>query len=133
MTDAIYDSKREVLKQYKSSRIISYFSKVLPIKERPLTEKEPSAASEQVEMKSLSVYSGVAFWLHFSVIHGESSLNPSEDRRILPVHYTENYFSLVPGEKMNVEMSFKLPEVGVPKLVLEGWNIKQTHVSLKFA
>uniref|UniRef100_A0A0A9CSP7 Exo-beta-D-glucosaminidase Ig-fold domain-containing protein n=1 Tax=Arundo donax TaxID=35708 RepID=A0A0A9CSP7_ARUDO len=53
----------------------------------------------------------VAFSLHFSVHNSESSISREKyrDTRILPVHYSNNYFSLTPGEKMAIDISFEAP------------------------
>jgi mannosylglycoprotein endo-beta-mannosidase len=44
--------------------------------------------------------------------------------RILPVFYSDNYFSLLPGEKkeMTIEFGKSLPETVSPQIVLEGVN-----------
>lgn len=68
---------------------------------------------------------GVAFFLHFAV--HDSSKNgfeeEFEDTRILPVHYSDNYFSLVPGETMSINLSFEVPKGVTPQVVLNGWNL----------
>lgn len=46
---------------------------------------------------------GVAFFLHFSVHASETEHKVGEDTRILPVHYSDNYFSLVPVQMTNSE------------------------------
>ncbi|CAH8356048.1 unnamed protein product [Eruca vesicaria subsp. sativa] len=64
---------------------------------------------------------GVAFFLRFSVHNAEAE---KQDTRILPVHYSDNYFSLVPGESMSFKISFAAP-TGVkkpPRVMLRGWN-----------
>lgn len=64
---------------------------------------------------------GVAFFLRFSVHNPESE---KQDTRILPVHYSDNYFSLVPGESMSFKISFAAP-TGMkksPRVLLRGWN-----------
>uniref|UniRef100_A0ACD5U2Z1 Uncharacterized protein n=1 Tax=Avena sativa TaxID=4498 RepID=A0ACD5U2Z1_AVESA len=72
--------------------------------------------------------SGVAFFLHFSVHTSESSTQENyRDTRILPVHYSDNYFSLVPGEKMTVDISFEAPEGSKPMVILRGWNYHLNH------
>ncbi|KAL5712702.1 mannosylglycoprotein endo-beta-mannosidase [Ranunculus cassubicifolius] len=68
--------------------------------------------------------SGVAFFLHFSV---HSAKQEGEDTRILPVHYSDNYFSLVPGETMNVDISFEVPSGVTPGVTLRGWNYHAGH------
>lgn len=66
--------------------------------------------------------SGVAFFLHFSVRGWSKSHKEGEDTRILPVHYSDNYFSLAPGEVMPIKISFEVPHGVTPKVTLHGWN-----------
>ncbi|KAL3538103.1 hypothetical protein ACH5RR_001469 [Cinchona calisaya] len=65
---------------------------------------------------------GVAFFLHFSVHALEKDQKEGEDTRILPVHYSDNYFSLVPGEEMPITISFEVPPGITPRVTLNGWN-----------
>ncbi|KAG6588476.1 Mannosylglycoprotein endo-beta-mannosidase, partial [Cucurbita argyrosperma subsp. sororia] len=68
---------------------------------------------------------GVAFFLHFSVHSSKAEGKEGEDTRILPVHYSDNYFSLVPGEAMPIKISFEAPPGVTPKITLHGWNLSQ--------
>ncbi|CAD5181350.1 unnamed protein product [Musa acuminata subsp. malaccensis] len=72
--------------------------------------------------------SGVAFFLHFSVHAAKNNHGTSGVTRILPVHYTDNYFSLVPGETMNVSITFEAPPGITPRVTLSGWNNHEDHV-----
>ncbi|KAL2345697.1 hypothetical protein Fmac_006982 [Flemingia macrophylla] len=66
---------------------------------------------------------GVAFFLHFSVHTSKNHVyKEGEDTRILPVHYSDNYFSLVPGETMPINISFEVPQGVTPRVFLNGWN-----------
>jgi mannosylglycoprotein endo-beta-mannosidase len=65
---------------------------------------------------------GVAFFLHLSVHASKMDYKEGEDTRILPVHYSDNYFSLVPGESMPVNISFEIPPGVTPRVSLDGWN-----------
>ncbi|KAJ4829335.1 hypothetical protein Tsubulata_015568 [Turnera subulata] len=65
---------------------------------------------------------GVAFFLHFSVHASKTDYKEGEDTRILPVHYSDNYFSLVPGERMDIKLKFKVPTGVSPRITLHGWN-----------
>nr|GMD45345.1 mannosylglycoprotein endo-beta-mannosidase [Ipomoea batatas] len=65
---------------------------------------------------------GVAFFLYFSVNAAKKSVKEGEDTRILPVHYSDNYFSLVPGESMKITLSFEVPPGVTPQVTLHGWN-----------
>ncbi|CAA6654061.1 unnamed protein product [Spirodela intermedia] len=64
---------------------------------------------------------GVAFFLRFSV-HRAQQDHEEEDTRILPVHYSDNYLSLVPGESAVVDISFEVPSGVSPRIKLVGWN-----------
>ncbi|KAL7205212.1 hypothetical protein ACSBR2_018194 [Camellia fascicularis] len=70
---------------------------------------------------------GVAFFLHFSVHASKKDHKEGEDTRILPVHYSHNYFSLVPGEEMSVNLSFEVPPGVTPRVTLHGWNYHAGH------
>ncbi|KAL9233289.1 hypothetical protein vseg_008310 [Gypsophila vaccaria] len=66
---------------------------------------------------------GVAFFLHFSVHVSKENQKEGEDTRILPVHYSDNYFSLVPGEIMSIKMEFEVPPGVTPHVSVDGWNL----------
>ncbi|KAI3810552.1 hypothetical protein L1987_20171 [Smallanthus sonchifolius] len=70
---------------------------------------------------------GVAFFLNFSVHSSTQEYKKGEDTRILPVHYSDNYFSLVPGEEMTVTISFEVPKGVTPRVSLHGWNFDSAH------
>lgn len=71
----------------------------------------------------------VAFGLYFSVVDANSK---APDPRILPVNYSQNWFSLVPNEALDIFISFKLHDKKArPKLILRGWNIVETEVALE--
>lgn len=91
-------------------RICSRFSK-----------EADDAGLKVVNMNGAEV--GVAFFLHFSVHASKKEHKEGEDTRILPVHYSDNYFSLVPGETMPITISFKVPPGVTPRVTLNGWNI----------
>ncbi|XP_047319995.1 mannosylglycoprotein endo-beta-mannosidase [Impatiens glandulifera] len=91
-------------------RICSRFSK----------EKDENMNKKVLEINGTD--SGVAFFLHFSVHAAKKEHKEGEDTRILPVHYSDNYFSLVPGEEMSVTLSFQVPSGVTPRVTLNGWN-----------
>ncbi|GMY21554.1 mannosylglycoprotein endo-beta-mannosidase-like [Fagus crenata] len=71
---------------------------------------------------------GVAFFLHFSVHALKTDHKEGEDTRILPVHYSDNYFSLVPGEVMPIKITFEVPPGVTPRVTLRGWNYHGGHI-----
>ncbi|KNA17928.1 hypothetical protein SOVF_075350 [Spinacia oleracea] len=79
-----------------------------------------SNSSRVVEINGADV--GVAFFLHFSVHASKKESKEGEDTRILPVHYSDNYFSLVPGEIMSIKMAFEVSPGVTPRIRLNGWN-----------
>jgi mannosylglycoprotein endo-beta-mannosidase len=70
----------------------------------------------------------VAFGLYFTVIDADSK---ALEKRILPVTYSDNWFSLVPNEALDVQVAFKVGNNKVrPKLLLRGWNVADTEISV---
>ncbi|XAR49117.1 Mannosylglycoprotein endo-beta-mannosidase [Bertholletia excelsa] len=70
---------------------------------------------------------GVAFFMYLSVHTSDKDWRVGEDTRILPVHYSDNYFSLVPGEMMSVCLCFEAPSGVTPRVMLHGWNYEVGH------
>ncbi|CAI9102221.1 OLC1v1000454C1 [Oldenlandia corymbosa var. corymbosa] len=89
---------------------------------------EPSNGFKVAEISGNDV--GVAFFLHFSVHASKENQKDGEDTRILPVHYSDNYFSLVPGEVMPINISFEVPSGIKPRVMLHGWNYTEGHTVL---
>ena len=50
--------------------------------------------------------------------------------RVLPVYYSDNYFSLLPGESTIITLEFDTKQLGGEqfKLMVEGWNIEAMEV-----
>ncbi|XP_050274162.1 uncharacterized protein LOC126717045 isoform X3 [Quercus robur] len=48
----------------------------------------------------------------------ETDHKEGEDMRVLPVHYSNNYFSLVPSEVMPIKITFKVPPGVTPRAIL---------------
>lgn len=48
----------------------------------------------------------------------------AEDQSVLPVFYTDNYISLLPGEKRTISLSFDKNTAKQTYLLIEGWNNK---------
>lgn len=66
----------------------------------------------------------VAFFLRLQVRAADGA------ERVLPVFYTDNYLSLVPGETRQVTLDFAAGALahGAPALWLEGWNVERVRV-----
>lgn len=54
-------------------------------------------------------------------------------KRVLPAFYSDNYISLVPGEKRSITIEFdtKFLDGEKPALLIEGWNIRPKEISIR--
>ena len=55
--------------------------------------------------------------------------NVSDGSRILPAYYSDNYVSLLPGEKREIEIAYPAKAAnGAAQLAIRGWNIHKQAV-----
>jgi hypothetical protein len=78
-----------------------------------------------VEVKLKNVSTSIAFF-------NQLQLLDSESKPIRPSFYTDNFFSLLPGESksVSIETDRKNWENGAPALVVKGWNIRKQQFKL---
>ena len=64
----------------------------------------------------------VAFMVHPRLTRGKGG----ED--VVPVFWSDNYFSLLPGEKKTVTAGYERSSVAgsTPEIVVDGWNLEPT-------
>jgi mannosylglycoprotein endo-beta-mannosidase len=68
----------------------------------------------------------VAFFNRISLI------DPSSRKRILPVFYSDNYVSLLPGTQKTVILEYSSPnEKALPLVSVKGWNAEEKIVEIK--
>jgi exo-1,4-beta-D-glucosaminidase len=69
----------------------------------------------------------LAFFVHLQIKQGNS------DQQVLPVIWSDNYFSLLPGESKDVTANYQLRDISsaVPFLSVEGWNVSGLKVPLR--
>jgi Exo-beta-D-glucosaminidase Ig-fold domain/Concanavalin A-like lectin/glucanases superfamily/Glycosyl hydrolases family 2/Glycosyl hydrolases family 2, sugar binding domain/Glycosyl hydrolases family 2, TIM barrel domain len=61
-------------------------------------------------------------------------LNGSDGSRILPAYFTDNYVSLLPGERRKIEIEYPLNSSnGTPQLAIRGWNAAKQIVPVEAA
>ena len=60
-------------------------------------------------------------------------LQGKQGKEILPCFWTDNAFTLLPGEQRDVKVSFRKSELnGIePHLMIEGWNVNTKEISIK--
>jgi len=62
----------------------------------------------------------VAFFNRLSLV------DPATKKRILPVFYSDNYLSVLPGETRTVELDYvPAAEAAAPQLSVQGWNVPE--------
>jgi hypothetical protein len=54
------------------------------------------------------------------------TLIDARGERILPALYSDNYITLLPGERRQVQIRFSPAFAGTPSVALRGWNVEQT-------
>ena len=65
---------------------------------------------------------GVAFMVHPRLTRGKGG------DEVTPVFWSDNYFSLLPGEKKSVTARFDSASLhgAAPELVVDGWDVEPT-------
>jgi mannosylglycoprotein endo-beta-mannosidase len=74
------------------------------------------------EIKVRNTSSKIAFFIHVQYLDGNS-------KPVRPSFYTDNFFSLLPGESKTV--SIETAKKNIPaggKFILSGWNVKRTDI-----
>jgi len=57
-------------------------------------------------------------------------VDPATKKRILPVFYSDNYVSVIPGEEKIITMEYHpVPGQPVPQISIEGWNVDSMMVT----
>jgi hypothetical protein len=54
-----------------------------------------------------------------------------DNKPVRPSFYTDNFFSLLPGESCKVTIDTSLSKVSDNRLVIKGWNVKEQRFELK--
>ena len=57
-------------------------------------------------------------------------VNARDKLRILPAYYSDNYVSLLPGERREIDIEYPAAAKGEPQLNLRGWNLSPTTIPI---
>ncbi len=81
----------------------------------------------QISTQITNPSKAVALMIHLKVQREESG------ERVLPAFYSDNYFSLLPGENRTVSVEFAAANLAgeAPKLIAEGWNIPTQEIPIR--
>ncbi len=64
-----------------------------------------------------------------AALNAKLTLVDALGNRILPVYYSDNYLSLLPGQRQDVEVHYPAAFAGPVSLRLRGWNVKPVSVT----
>ena len=59
------------------------------------------------------------------------TLIDDKGERVLPALYSDNYVTLLPGERKQLEIRFPTAFAGTPRLALRGWNVAPATVTVQ--
>lgn len=65
-------------------------------------------------------------------LNNKLTLVDAEGRRILPAYYSDNYVSLLPGERRTVDIAYPASAGrGTPRVQLRGWNTVEAQAEVR--
>ncbi|MBS1689450.1 MAG: hypothetical protein JSS96_12050 [Bacteroidetes bacterium] len=80
---------------------------------------------DSIELTLINDAAGpVAFFNRISLI------NSKDKQRILPVYYSDNYISILPGERQIVILEYKPQNRVTPSIRLGGWNVPEQIIKI---
>ena len=89
-----------------------------------ISARQLSAGKIEVTVSNSKV-NPIAFFYRLSL------LNVTTNQRILPVFYSKNYFSVLPGEEVKVILEYKLSASEKPVVEMFGWNVDRQLVEIE--
>jgi exo-1,4-beta-D-glucosaminidase len=86
-----------------------------------------SGKEETARVTVTNTGSSLAFFIRLHLKQGQS------DREVLPVIWQDNYFSLLPGERREVAVTYNVKGLGAgtASLVVEGWNSPPVTIPIR--
>jgi hypothetical protein len=95
---------------------------VVEIQATPL--RQDNAGTTRIEVELSNPAKGVALMIHMQ-------LRRRQGQRILPVFYSDNYISLVPGERRTIAIEAATQQLGHQDavVVIDGWNVSVSPLS----
>ncbi|GGA81400.1 glycoside hydrolase family 2 protein [Puia dinghuensis] len=94
--------------------------------QQPAAQNTPGAAATRITVTLKNPAGGpVAFFNRVSLI------DPGTKQRLLPVFYSDNYVSVLPGESKTITLDYT-PKPGVtPQVSVRGWNLAEKTYPIK--
>jgi hypothetical protein len=63
-------------------------------------------------------------------LNAKLTLVDAAGKRILPAYYSDNYVSLLPGERRQLTVRYPATVQAEPRLTLRGWNVPEGPVAI---
>ena len=96
----------------------------MPRTSASISAKYKDAGHLEITMSN-PAFSPLAFFNRVSIVDSITK------KRILSVFYSDNYFSVLPGQERTIQLAFSSVQ-GIPLLVcIEGWNLPKQFVEIK--
>lgn len=103
-------------KKYANLKLLDSLPKVdLAIDSHYKKEREEQSISTEVE----NTGDTIAFLINLNIVE------KGTDEVILPIFWEDNFISLLPGEKRNLQATFK--SAAIPELKVDGWNLNKIN------
>jgi len=111
---------------WSSSKYLDYkeLNNLPEVKLKTSAKKSISLGKNAIEINLQNPSPGMALMIRLKIV------NPKTGERILPAFWSDNYFSLVPGEKRSVILTLENEPENEPVIVVEGWNITPQNVKI---
>jgi len=92
----------------------------------------PAVTTRQLEKGKIEVTMSNAAGNPVAFFNRLSLLDPKTGKRLLPVFYSDNYVSVLPGKSTKVIMDYT-PETGagLPLLSVKGWNVDEQKITIR--
>jgi hypothetical protein len=112
---------------WSSSKYLDYKAlNTLPeVKLEVTAEKTFMKGKTRVEISLLNPTTQMAVMVRLKIADAETG------ERMLPAFWSDNYFSMVPGEKQSVTITLENNTSANPILAIEGWNVAPQTVKIK--
>jgi beta-galactosidase/beta-glucuronidase len=101
-----------------------HYSGLQEMRKAPITVQAQTTSSGRITVTLRNPAGNpVAFFNRISLV------DPSTKKRVLPVFYSDNYVSVLPGENRTITMEYHpTPGQAAPQVSVEGWNVERQIV-----
>jgi hypothetical protein len=111
---------------WSSSKYLDYkeLDNLPEVKLKTSAKKSISKGKNAIEISLENPSPGMAVMIRLKIVDTKTG------ERILPAFWSDNYFSLVPGESRSVVITIENVPKNEPLIVVEGWNITPQNVKI---